>query len=126
MQKFLKYDYTKLLQKRSNFVKSSPYKADLCYAKELQKEMTFLSITAPKITNFLEHAVEIISNKLNPTLTYRNAPDDITRLVFYLPVRNGGLAIKQPDDDSRINSDFQNGPAPLNDSLSDLIILEQH
>ena len=68
-------DYTKLIQKFSNFGKSSPHAAYHCYVKGLQNKMTFLSRTTPKTTDFLRHAGEIISNKLIPALTNRDSPD---------------------------------------------------
>ena len=128
MQEFLKHktnDCTKLIQKLSNFGKSSPHAAYHCYVKGLQNKMTFLSRTTPKTTDFLRHGEEIISNNLIPALTNRDSPDEITRRVLSLPVRNGGLAINQPDDYSRNYSDSQNLSAPLADPSSDLIILEQ-
>ena len=87
--------------------------------------MTFLSRTTPKTTDFLHHAEEIISNNLIPALTKRDRPDEITRRVLSIPVRNGGLAINQPDDYSRNYSDSQNLSAPLDDASSELIIQEQ-
>ena len=72
MQEFLKHktnDYTNLIQKLSNFGKSSTQAAYHCYVKGLQNKMTFLSKTTPKTTNFVRHAEEIISNKLIPALT---------------------------------------------------------
>ena len=127
MQEFLKKtnDYTKLIQKLSNFGKSSPHAAYHCYVKGHQNKISFLSRTTPKTTDFLHHAEEIISNNLIPALTNRDCPDRITRRVLSLPVRNGGLAVNQPADYSRNYSDSQNLSAPLGDASSDLIILEQ-
>ena len=51
MQKFLKNktnDYTKLIQKLSNFGKSSSQAAYHCYVIGLQNKMTFLTRTTPK------------------------------------------------------------------------------
>ena len=101
MQEFLKHkinDYTKLIQKLSNFGKSSPHAVYHCYLKWIQNKMTFLSRTTPKTTDFVRHDEEIICNMLIPGLTNRDSPDEITRRVLSLPVRNGGLAINQLDD----------------------------
>ena len=92
MQEFLKHktnDYMKLVQKLSNFGKSSPHADYHCYVKKIQNKMTFLSRTTRKTTDFLQHAQEIINKKLIPALTNRNSPDEITRRVLSLTVGNG-------------------------------------
>ncbi len=48
------------------------------------------------------------------------------RSVLSLPIRNGGLAINQPDDYSRTFSDSQTLSAPLNDPSADLVIVKKN
>ena len=80
---------------------SAPHAAYHCYVKRLQNKMTYLSRTTPKTTDLLRPAQEIISTNLKLILTKRDCPNEITRRVLSLSIRNCGQAINQPDDYSR-------------------------
>ena len=76
-----------------------------------------MSRSATKTTDCLRHAEDIISSKLTSALTNRDGPDKITRRVFFLPVRNCELTIKQSTkrvDYTRKFSESQNlSPQPI-------------
>ena len=83
-----------------------------------------MSSTTPKKTDFFHQDDETISNNLIQALRNKDRPDEITRRVLSVPVKNGGLAISQPGDYSKNYSDSQNLSEALDDASSDLIILE--
>ena len=86
-------EYIGVVEKLSKHAKTSPQNAYHCFAKGLQNKLTFLSRTTPAILENLQETEKLIKNKLIPALTGKQEVSEDDRLLFSLPVRDGGLNI---------------------------------
>ena len=91
-------EYIGVVEKLSKHAKTSPQNAYHCFAKGLQNKLTFLSRTTPAILENLQETEKLIKNKLIPALTGKQEVSEDDRLLFSLPVRDGGLNISLPED----------------------------
>ena len=91
-------EYIGVVEKLSKHAKTSPQNAYHCFNKGLQNNITFLCRTTPAIFENLQETKKLIKNKLIPALTGKQEVSEDDRLLFSLPVRDGGLNISLSED----------------------------
>ena len=87
-----------LLNKLATHAKKSPQNVYHALTKGVQHKLTFLSRTAPNLTDVFENSETNICEKLIPNMTGHNPPSTPVRELLALPLRNGELNIMTPDD----------------------------
>ena len=90
--------YSKMTEKLRKFARSNPHPVYSCLTKGVQSKLSFMTRTAPEFHLKLDGVENDISEKLIPTLTGRDAPNDTQMELLSLPLRMGGLNIQMPSD----------------------------
>ena len=83
------------LEKLSTIAETDPQVAYCAYVHGFQSKWVYLSRTAPGIQDLLRPLEDILSNRFIPALT-GHQPDSLTRQLFALPARHGGLGLLDP------------------------------
>ena len=94
-------EYRDQLNKLSLHAKKSPQNVYHAFTKGIQNKLSFLCRTTPQMEPFFHETELDISEKLLPALTGRISHNENQRLLFSLPLRNGGLNILLPGDRSQ-------------------------
>ena len=90
--------YSKMTEKLREFARSNPHPVCSCLTKGVQSKLSFMTRTTPEFHLKLDGVENYVSEKLIPTLTGRDAPDETQRELLSLALRMGGLNIQMPSD----------------------------
>ena len=94
--------YSKMTEKLREFARSNPHPIYSFLTKGVQSKLSFMTRTTPEFHVELDGVGKHISEKLIPTLTGRDAPNETQRELLSLPLRLVGLNIQMPSDYSEI------------------------
>ena len=83
------------IEELSRLAQIEPQAVYACYTKAISHRWTYIQRTIPDISHLFNPLEEAIREKLIPAIIGRKI-NDIERVVFSLPVRFGGMNIKNP------------------------------
>ena len=90
--------YGKMTAKLREFARSNPHPLYSCLTKGVQSKLSFMTRTTPEFHLKLDGVDNYISEKLIPTLTGRDAPNETQRQLLSISLRRDGLNIQMPSD----------------------------
>lgn len=88
----------------SSIAQTQPHSAFAAFTHGMGNKSTFLSHTIPNIGHLLQPPDTIIRTELISFLTRRPPPNNVTRDLFALPPRLGGLGLTNPSAVSDLNT----------------------
>ena len=91
-------EHAKTISQLSQHAKTAPQNVYQAYTKGMQTKFSFLTRTTPDMEEYLQEPEKHIKENLIPSLTGKNTVTTTDRILFSLPVRNGGLNISLPED----------------------------
>ena len=97
---------------------TQPHSAFAAFTHGFTSKWTHLARTIPNISHFLQPLEDIISTRLIPALSGRQAPNNLERNLLSLPARLGGIGLTNPTEVS--TSEFA-ASQDITQPLSDLI-----
>ena len=109
-------ELSSILEVLSNFAASSPQNVFCCMNLGVQNKMSFSNRVTPGFHHMLHEAESVIHNKMIPALTNRDIPNENERKLFSLPIKDGGLNLRLPEDYCKDYIWSQLASMPLEDS----------
>ena len=91
-------NYSNMTAKLREVARPNPPPVISCLTKGVQSKLLFMTKTTPAFHLKLDGVESYLSEKLIPTLTGRDAPNETQRELLSLPLRMGGLNIQMPLD----------------------------
>ena len=94
-------DWVDIIKKLTNIALSQPHAAYSALTHGLTSKWTYLCRTTPNINDLMSPLDDALHSSLIPALTGGPPPNDLTRRMFALPARHGGLGIGIPSSQAR-------------------------
>ena len=92
--------WSRELQLATNIALTQPQAAYFAFIHGVLNRGTYLCRTCPNINNYLQSLEDLIRLCLIPSLTGRDAVNDIERELLSLPIRYGGMGLINPSSNS--------------------------
>ena len=102
----------------SVIAESEPQSAYAALTHGLQNHWGFIQHCHKDIHHLLQPLEDVISTHLLPSLTGRDAPNELERQLIALPARLGGLGITNPAAPSDLFDQSQRLTAPITDLIA--------
>ena len=92
------FDYQHQSEMLATHARKVPQNVYYSFTESIQNKLSFLSRTTHDREPFLQETEKTFSGKLLLAVTGKTTHTEEQRLLFYLPLKNGGLNILSPDD----------------------------
>ena len=89
-------EWVEELRTLSTIASTEPHAAYAALTHGLSSRWLYLSRTMPSIDQHLQRLEEVLLEEVLPNLTHRPPPSTSDRDIFALPIRHGGLGIRNP------------------------------
>ena len=89
------------VEELARLAKDEPQAVYACYTKAIAHRWSYVQRTIPEISHLFKPLEECIREKLIPALIGRKV-NDVEREIFTLPVRLGGINIRNPVDTAQL------------------------